>query len=215
VFVLPRFAGVFDGMAVDLPWGSRVLIATGQAAAAHPLAAALTALALPLLVLALARTPAARRWWQARLWRLPGLGSRLKLLALARLYRAVGLLATAGVPLSRALTLAGPVLDAPLRPALENARTAVAAGARLSDALQAQQLLTPAALRMLRVGERSGEVAAMLTRAAAFHDEEVARLAEWVTKVVNPLLMLVMGGVVGGVVVLMYLPLFTLMDQVP
>jgi general secretion pathway protein F len=68
---------------------------------------------------------------------------------------------------------------------------------------------------MLRVGERSGEVAAMLTRAAAFHDEEVSRLADWVSKVVNPVLMLVMGAVVGGVVVLMYLPLFTLMEQVP
>jgi len=55
----------------------------------------------------------------------------------------------------------------------------------------------------------------MLTRAASFHDEEVSRLAEWVAKVVNPLLMLVMGAVVGGVVVLMYLPLFTLMEQVP
>ncbi len=215
VFVLPRFAGVFDGMAVDLPWGSRLLIAAGQAATREPLLATLLAMALPLALLAGLRVPAARRWWQQRLWRLPGLGPRLRTVALARLYRAVGLLGAAGVPLPRALQLAEPVLDAPLRPALAQARADVAAGARLSAALQRQGLLTPAALRMLRVGERSGELSAMLTRAAGFHDEEVSRLAEWVAKVVNPLLMLVMGAVVGGVVVLMYLPLFTLMEQVP
>jgi general secretion pathway protein F len=215
VFVLPRLAGVFEGMAVELPWGSRVLIAAGQAAAREPWLAALLALLLPLAVLVGLRAPAARRWWQAQLWRLPALGPRLRTVALARLYRAVGLLGAAGVPLPRALALAEPVLDAPLRPALAQARADVAAGGRLSAALQGQGLLTPAALRMLRVGERSGEVAAMLTRAAAFHDEEVSRLADWVSKVVNPVLMLVMGAVVGGVVVLMYLPLFTLMEQVP
>jgi general secretion pathway protein F len=215
VFVLPRFAGVFDGMAVDLPWGSRLLIAAGQAATREPLLATLLAMALPLALLAGLRVPAARRWWQQHLWRLPGLGPRLRTVALARLYRAVGLLGAAGVPLPRALQLAEPVLDAPLRPALAQARAEVAAGARLSAALQRQGLLTPAALRMLRVGERSGELSTMLTRAAGFHDEEVSRLAEWVAKVVNPLLMLLMGAVVGGVVVLMYLPLFTLMEQVP
>lgn len=214
VFVLPRFAGVFEGMAVDLPWGSRVLIAAGQAAAREPWIAAALALAVPLAVLAALRAPAARRWWQQRLWRLPGLGPRLRTVALARLYRAVGLLGAAGVPLPRALALAEPVLDAPLRPALARARAEVASGARLSVALHREQLLSPPALRMLRVGERSGEVPAMLTRAAAFHDDEVSRLAEWVSKVVNPVLMLVMGAVVGGVVVLMYLPLFTLMEQV-
>jgi general secretion pathway protein F len=67
---------------------------------------------------------------------------------------------------------------------------------------------------MLRVGESSGELAAMLERAAAFHDEEIARFSESLTRVVNPLLMLVMGVVIGGIVVLMYLPIFTLMEQV-
>jgi general secretion pathway protein F len=215
VFVLPRFAGVFEGLAVELPWGSRMLIAAGQAAAREPVLAALFAALLPLAVVAGLRLPGARRWWLQRLWQLPGLGPRLRTVALARLYRAVGLLGAAGVPLPRALHLAEPVLDAPLRPALALAREGVAAGERLSAALQRQGLLTPAALRMLRVGERSGEVPAMLTRAATFHDEEVSRLADWVAKVVNPLLMLVMGTVVGGVVVLMYLPLFTLMEQVP
>ena len=67
---------------------------------------------------------------------------------------------------------------------------------------------------MLRVGESSGSVAAMFDAAAAFHDEEIARFSDLVTRAVNPLLMLLMGGVIGGIVVLMYLPIFTLMEQV-
>ena len=90
----------------------------------------------------------------------------------------------------------------------------MAAGQRLSDAWMRHGLATPAALRMLRVGEGSGELASMLERAAAFHDEEIAQMSELVTRVINPVLMLVMGVVIGGIVVLMYLPIFTIMEQV-
>jgi general secretion pathway protein F len=67
---------------------------------------------------------------------------------------------------------------------------------------------------MLRVGERSGALAQMFNRAAAFHDAEIARLSDWVTHALNPLLMLLMGLVVGAIVVLMYLPIFQLVEQV-
>lgn len=214
VFVLPRFAGVFDGMARELPAASRWLIELGVLTAAHPGVAGLLALSLPLAALLLWRLDAARQSLQRLAWRLPGLGRRLRTVALSRLYRCVGLLAAAGVPIPTALQLAEGVLAAPLRPALRAAQRQVASGQRLSAALQAEQLATPVALRMLRVGEGSGELAAMLERAAAFHDEEIAQLSELVTRVVNPLLMLVMGVVIGGIVVLMYLPIFTLMEQV-
>lgn len=214
VHVLPRFAGVFDGMDVDLPWGSRWLLAFGQAVQGHPQLAGALAILLPLLIVLGLRQGPLRRWAEAQAWALPGLGARLRVLALVRLYRMVGLLARAGVPLPQALALAEPVLAAPLRPALLRAREAVENGLRLSAAWQAEGLATAPALRMLRVGESSGSVPLMLERAAAFHDEEVARLAELVTRVVNPVLMLVMGVLIGGIVVLMYLPIFTLMEQV-
>ncbi|MBC7940298.1 MAG: type II secretion system F family protein, partial [Chitinophagaceae bacterium] len=135
-------------------------------------------------------------------------------LALARLYRCLALLLAAGVPVPAALRLAEGVLSAPLRPALRATLAQVSSGIRLSQAMQAEGLATPVALRMLRVGESSGEVAAMFERAAAFHDEEIARLGDLITRAVNPVLMLVMGVVIGGIVVLMYLPIFTLMEQV-
>lgn len=214
LFVLPRFAGVFDGMRGDLPVGSRLLMDLGVMAAAHPQASLALALALPAGFLLVWHHGPTRMWVAGLAWQAPALGPRLRTVALARMYRCVGLLARAGVPVTSALRLAEDVLAAPLRPSLRAARAEVAAGQRLSDAWMRHGLTTPAALRMLRVGEGSGELASMLERAAAFHDEEIAQMSELVTRVINPVLMLVMGVVIGGIVVLMYLPIFTIMEQV-
>ena len=214
LYVLPRFAGVFDGLGRELPLASRWLIDLGVLAAAHPLASLGLALGLPLAVLLAARLPASRALGARWLWRSPGLGPRLRLVALARLYRALSLTLAAGVPAPAALRLVDGVLAAPLRPALQRVLQGVSTGQRLSQCMQDEGLATPVAWRMLRVGESSGEVPEMLARAAAFHDEQIARLSDLVTRLVNPVLMLVMGVVIGGIVVLMYLPIFTLMEQV-
>jgi len=214
LYVLPRFAGVFDGLGRALPWASQALIDLGVAAAARPQLALALAAAVPLGALAVARWPAAQAAAARLAWRSPGLGPHLRLVALARLYRGLGLALAAGVPAPAALALLEPVLAAPLRPALRRVLQGIAAGRRLSQTLQDEGLATPVAWRMLRVGESSGELPQMLARAAAFHDEQIARLSELVTRLVNPVLMLVMGVVIGGIVVLMYLPIFTLMEQV-
>jgi general secretion pathway protein F len=214
LYVLPRFAGVFDGLGRDLPAGSRALIDFGVFAAAHPLAFLASVLCLPLVAIVLARSVRVRQKILGWLWLMPGLGPRMRLVALARLYRSLGLLLTAGVPLPTALQLLMGVLSAPLQAALQRTRVSVESGQRLSLALAAQGMATPVALRMVRVGESSGELPLMLARAAAFHDEEIARLSDLVTRAVNPALMLVMGVVIGSIVVLMYLPIFTLMESV-
>jgi general secretion pathway protein F len=67
---------------------------------------------------------------------------------------------------------------------------------------------------MLRVGERTGNMGDMMDRAAAFHDEEMARWADWLTRLLGPALMLIMGLVIGAIVVLMYLPIFQLADSI-
>jgi general secretion pathway protein F len=214
LYVLPRFAGVFQGLGRDLPGASQMLMDLGVIAHAHPTLSIVIALMIPFTALAIWRWPPARALVGRWMWQAPWLGQRLRVLALARLYRCLALLLSAGVPVLSALRLAEGVLSAPLRPDLRAAVAQVAGGHRLSQAMQAHGLATPVALRMLRVGESSGEVASMFERAAAFHDEEIARLSELITRTVNPVLMLVMGVVIGGIVVLMYLPIFTLMEQV-
>jgi len=214
VHVVPRFAALLDGMQAQMPWASRLLLQLGAWAGREPLLTVGGALALLVVPLLLARLPAPRAWAAALLWRAPQLGPRLRLLALARLYRTLGMLLTAGVPLVPALRAARSVLSPLLQPAVDAVATAVAQGQRLSAALDEQALATPVSARMVRVGERSGELGPMLRQAAAFYDEELARLSDWVTRLVNPVLMLLMGGLIGTVIVMLYLPIFQLAEQV-
>ena len=213
VFVVPRFAGLLEGVGGDLPFASRALMQLGAFSGAHPwalLASAAALFALPVW-----------GWHHGlrdavvhRLWQLPLLGPRLHLLSLAQLYRCLAMLLQAGVPIVAALTNARGVAAPHLRSAMDRATEAVRRGERLSSSLEREGLTTPVSLRMLRVGEHSGDLGAMLAEAAGFHDEELSRLSELVTRLVSPLLMLVMGGVIGTIVVLLYLPIFQLVDQV-
>ncbi|MCH7343567.1 type II secretion system F family protein [Pelomonas sp. CA6] len=214
LYVLPRFAGILEAGNAELPWASRALILFGQQAGAHPGLVLGGVAALVAAGVAAWRHPRLRERAQAALWTLPVLGPRLRVLALARLYRSLAMLLAAGVPGLSALRIARDVVAAPWRAAVGEAAEAVARGERLSEALEAQDLATPVARRMVRVGERSGELAQMLERAAAFHDEEVVRLTELLTRAVNPALMLIMGVLIGGIIVLMYLPIFQLVEQV-
>lgn len=214
LYVLPRFSGILEQTSADLPWASRVLIEFGNTAGAHPGLVIGLLVAVGFGVYALLRQPAVRQRAQAALWTLPGLGPRLRVLALARLYRSLAMLLASGVPALAALKIVVDVVAAPWRPAVQAAAQQIERGERLSAAFDAQDLATPVARRMLRVGERSGEVATMLERAAAFHDEEAARLTDLLSRLVNPALMLIMGVLIGGIIVLMYLPIFQLVEQV-
>jgi general secretion pathway protein F len=214
VFVVPRFAGLLEDVGGDMPAASRWLIGLGSVTGAHPAATlAIAAVLLGLPLLAWRHRPLREAAADA-LWAVPALGDKLRLLALARLYRTVGMLLDAGVPVVPALASAAAVTAPRLRTALEAVRDAVARGERFSAALEREGLGTPVSVRMVRVGERSGSVGPMLGQAAAFYDEELSRLSDLVTRLVNPLLMLVMGVVIGGVIVLMYLPIFQVMEQV-
>lgn len=213
IFVVPRFAGLLEGVGGELPFASRALIAVGAFSGQHPAALLLAAAGLVALPL-WGWKHGLREALLARLWRLPLIGPRLHLLALAQLYRCLAMLLLAGVPIVPALANARGVAAAHLRDALDRATEAVRLGERLSTSLQREGLATPVSLRMLKVGEHSGELGAMLAQAAGFYDEELSRLSELVTRLVNPALMLIMGLVIGTVVVLMYLPIFQLVEQV-
>lgn len=214
IYVVPRFAGLLDGVGGDLPAASRVLLALGAWTGSHPLASAAIAVALLAAPWLAWQQPSLRERLVAGMWSVPILSARLRLLALARLYRTLSMLLSAGVPVVPALRTARAVIAPHLRGALDAATARVGRGERFSEALFQEGLTTPVSVRMMRVGERSGSVGAMLAEAAAFYDEELTRLTEFVSRLVSPLLMLLMGGLIGAVVVLMYMPIFQLMEAV-
>jgi general secretion pathway protein F len=213
-YVVPRFARVYEDMAGTLPLFSKLLLSFGSFIGnnAIVLGAAFVGL-VGGAAWALSR-PDVRAWLNTQLWRVPALGKRMKVYQLARLYRTTAMLLRAGIPAVRALDMVRDLLAAHLRPQLMKAKRSVEQGRAMSAALGAVGLATPVAARMMVVGERSGDMGHMLAQIARFHDEEVARAIEWFTKAFEPVLMAVLGIAIGGVVVLMYMPIFELAGSI-
>lgn len=209
-YVVPRFAAVYEGSHRDLPLLSRLLLDWGLLLQTHGGAALAAGVALAGAAFHGFSRPGVRGAIARALWRIPVLAQRMQEYQLARFYRTLGMLLRGGVPIDRGLEMVEGVLPAARRAQVDRAMAQVRAGRSLSQAMEAAGLVTPIALRMLRVGERAGNMGEMMERIAAFHDEEMARWIEWVTRLFEPLLMAVIGLVIGLIVVLMYLPIFEL-----
>ncbi|SEN67168.1 general secretion pathway protein F [Duganella sp. CF517] len=209
-YVVPKFSVVYEGSGRDIPWASRMLLGFGQALAAHPWLCA-GALAAVCLAAVLGLTNAAlRQRLVLALLRLPVLSAKAAEFRLARFYRALSLLLHAGIPLARALAMTNAMLLPSQQPQLVQTRRAVEQGLPFSTALEQNALATPVAQSLLKVGENTGRLGDMLERSAKFHDEEFARWVDWASRLLEPVLMTLIGVVIGGVVVLMYMPIFEL-----
>ncbi len=209
-YVVPRFARVYDDISKELPAFSKALVAVGRAVAQHGwlMAALMGGLLIGLGYVA--ADPRMRAIVLRRLWRIPGMGERIKSYQLARMYRTLGMLLRAGIPFVRAVGMVEDLLAEHLRVPLAAARKSIEEGVSLSAALTGAGLASPVATRMLAVGERGGQLGEMLERIARFYDDETARFVDWFTRLLEPALMAILGLSVGAVVVLMYMPIFEL-----
>lgn len=214
VYVVPRFSHIYADIGGDLPLMSRMLMRWGQLLDANG-AVILTGASLVLAGAAyVAARPASKLWLMRKLWQFPSLGRRLHVYQLARFYRSLGMLLRGGMPVVTSLQMVSDLLESSLRGQLTLASASIREGHALSGAMEQYGLTTPVALRMLRVGERTGRMGEMMERIAAFHEEETARWVERFTRLFEPLLMVFIGLVIGGIVVLMYLPIFELAGSI-
>jgi general secretion pathway protein F len=214
-YVVPRFSHIYEDIGgEDMPWLTRVLMAWGKFVEANGgllllgIVAAVTALVFWL------RRPAARQLIARQFMRIPALGERVRTYQLTRFYRTMGMLLMGGTPAAQALTMVSGLLDQELRQRLDGALRRIREGQPMSVSLDAHGLTTPVALRMLRVGERTGMMGDMMERTAAFHEEELSRWVERFTRTFEPILMAVIGVVIGGIVLLMYFPIFELAGSI-
>ncbi len=213
-FVVPKFSHIYEGTGGDLPFLSKVLLTWGTFIESHGkqiLIAVIVGVATFVYGLSLI---AVRKWFTKLIWRIPALGERLRIFQLARFYRTLGMLLTGGTPIIPALESVSGLLQASLRSKMREASQAISHGQTISMAMESSGLTTPVALRMLRVGERGGKIGDMMERIAAFYDEELARWIDWFTKLFEPILMLVIGLVIGVVVLLLYMPIFELAGNI-
>jgi general secretion pathway protein F len=209
-YVVPRFATIYEDTGRALPWMSQMLLDWGRFAAAHGLPMVLATLGTVTALFMGVRAAIARVGLVSLLGRIPLLGRHLRIYQLSRLYLTLGMLLEGGIPIVAAMETACGTLSPSMRDGLLQARASVTSGESLSAAFLAQDLTTPISLRMLRVGERSGELGAMLTQSAAFYDGEISRWIDRFTRMFEPLLMSAIGVVVGTIVVLLYMPIFDL-----
>ena len=209
-WVVPRFSAIYAGNLERLPLASRWLMQWGVLLQTHALAVGLGFFAVLSSLIYAFRQPATRAAISRRLWRLPGLGERLRVFQLTRFYRTVGMLLSGGIPILTALGMAEGLLHPELRVRLASAVRDIREGKPMSAAMARAGLTTPVALRMLQVGEKSGRMGEMMESVAAFHDEELARAVDWFARLIEPLLMIVIGLTIGIIVVLLYMPIFEL-----
>lgn len=213
-YVVPRFAKVYADIGAAIPLMSRLLMGWGVFISAHGwLMAGLVLAAAGTAAYASVR-PAARKWVLHKAWRMPTIGPRMRIYQLARFYRSLGMLLRGGMPVVPALQMTAGLLQPLLRGQLEQATTSVREGKSISLSMEARGLTTPVALRMLRVGERTGQMGEMMERIAAFYEEETARWLDRFIKLFEPLLMTVVGLAIGVVVILMYFPIFELAGSI-
>lgn len=213
-YVVPRFGSIYEQLGSDLPFASRLLLEWGQLLEAHTITMiVLAAVGLGGGGYALSR-PAFRVAMGAGIARIPAIGRQLRIYQLARLYRTVGMLLRSGMPAVTALGMSSGLLDQNLRAEFANATQAVREGQSLANAMERHGLTTPVAARMLRVGERSGNMGEMTERIASFYDDEIARWVSIITRLIEPLLMAIIGLLIGVIVVLMYFPIFQLAGSV-
>lgn len=214
LFVVPRFSAIYDGSGASLPLLSRVLLDWGRILHAHSMTVASIAFVMMLLAWYGLSRARVRREVARRLWRIPAIGERMRVYQLARFYRTLGMLLRGGIPVVTAMEMVAGLLPQHLQPCLQDALRKIRSGQGFSMAVETHGLSTPVALRMLRVGERSGCMGEMMERIGRFHEDEIARWLDWFSRLFEPVLMAGIGIVVGVIVILMYMPIFELAGSI-
>ncbi|HTF15645.1 MAG TPA: type II secretion system inner membrane protein GspF [Burkholderiales bacterium] len=209
VYVVPQVTRVFTNLGQTLPLVTRILIAMSdfvRASGAFWLAGLVIAFVAGRLLL---RDEARRRRWHGALLRLPLAGRLIRGVNAARFADTLGLLTASGVPLLTSLQSAAAVVtNLPMRAAVEEAVRRVREGESLAPALGAAKLFPPLVIHLIASGEATGRLDTMLARAAEAQARELENWTRGLTALLEPILILAMGGIVLFVVVAILLPIF-------
>lgn len=213
-YVMPRFARVFEGMTGELPWSAQAMVAWSHWLHAQGVWWLGGLLALALILVGMLTSPAWRTRLVQRVLAWGPLHERLTTYFLSRWYRATGMLVQGGIPLPQALGLSNGLLPLSMRAGGQAVVQAVNDGLAPSAAHVRAGMATPIAEQLMLAGERTGDLGAVLTRIAHFHESEVSRSLERTMRALEPTVMVLIGLGVGLVVVLMYMPIFELASAI-
>jgi general secretion pathway protein F len=212
-FVVPQFEKLFTDMGDALPLATRLVMQLGRAFREWGLVAAIVVVLAGWWAGRWLNSPAGRTWWQARVLRLPLFGGLLHKYQLNLYARTLGTLLGNGVPLLGALHIASSTMgNEVLRSRLGTVAPAVKSGGRLVDALAATGIFEPLAINLVRVGEETGRIGAMMIELANILDREVETGIRRALTLVEPILIIVLGLLIASIIVSILLGILSIND---
>jgi len=212
-FVMPTFVNMFQSSGVQLPLPTRILLNTGNFLKSYGI---FLLTGLLLLILGFKRWGSTKRGGFIKdkiLLHLPVLGKTISRIMVARFTRTMGTLVRSGIPVLQALEAVEDVVgNAVIRKAVRQARNSISEGDSITAPLEATGVFEPMVTQMIAIGEETGALDEMLIRMSDYFDREVMYMVDAMMAVIEPLMILVVALLVGGVVVATLLPIFNIMN---
>jgi type IV pilus assembly protein PilC len=213
-FVVPIFANMFSSMGATLPLPTQMVIGLSHFVGRFWWVFFVAAIALFLGIRQMRKDPKGRYMFDKFLLNLPVLGQVLKKIAVARFTRTLGTLITSGVPILEGLAITARTSgNAVLEEALMKVRKAVEEGRTIVDPLRESGVFPNMVTQMIGVGEATGAMDAMLQKIADFYEDEVDVATKNLLTLLEPIMIVFLGVVVGGIVISLYLPMFSLIAK--
>jgi type IV pilus assembly protein PilC len=215
IFVLPTFQNMFDSAGIPLPLPTRVVIGMSQFLQGYWWAVAIGSVALVVMVRQAYQTDGGRLGIDRGLLAFPVLGDLLRKAAVARFTRTLGTLVSSGVSILEGLEITAKTSgNRVIHDAVMGSRASIAGGETISGPLKESGVFPPMVVQMINVGEQTGGLDEMLTKIADFYDEEVDAAVEALLSALEPVMIVFLGVIVGGMIVAMYLPIFDMINAV-
>jgi general secretion pathway protein F len=212
-FVVPRFAAVFEESHIPIPGPTQVMLEVSRVLRSYSWVAALGAVASVVALRSFVRTLAGKLWWDGILLRLPLLGAALRRAETARFARAMATLVSNGVPLVQSINIARAILkNRIVANSLETVAQGVKRGEGIAEPLKRTGQFPPLAAHLLAVGEETGRLDQMFTRMAEIYETETRTAIKRFTALFEPLVILVMGILVGVLILSMLLAITSIND---
>ena len=214
--VVPVFANMFKDMGGTLPAPTRMVMNVTDFLKANIWWMALLIIgAVVGLLQAIEKSPKFKFFWDGLMLKLPLFGDLQRKSAVARFCRTLGTLLSSGVPILDALTVTAKTSgNVVLEGGIFRTVEAISGGQSIAEPLKATGVFPPMVIQMIAVGERTGGLSDMLTRVSDFYDTEVEAAVEALTGMLEPLVIVVLGGVIGAVLIAMYLPMFEMAGSI-